>query len=200
MLAGVGVNAAIALIVGADSAIAADLRPLHALHSDRIKQVLLDERKEVFSLGVLEQRDQVSESRIAVMEDGSRISFELRQRRILEMAQRRFERLFCGTGSPPIPEVMLRRCLTVMSALRESERGRDSKIQSALQTLVSSVNFLPPESACFQNRRESGRRPCWCKPCCWSKCCTSSRVRRRDTTRRPLDPCGSRAGPSRLQP
>jgi hypothetical protein len=51
-----------------------------------------------------------------------------------------------GGSSPPIPEVMVSRWRSVMSALRGSLSGSASGSQSRFTTGVSSVSFLPPGS------------------------------------------------------
>src|SRR4051812_991295 len=92
VFARVGENAAVALVVGADAGLAADLLPFNTLHADGIEQPLLQKRKQIAALRVIEEQDQMGHAGIAVVENGAGVALELRERRIGEVAQSRFKR------------------------------------------------------------------------------------------------------------
>src|SRR5262249_56872949 len=69
VFAGCRVDAAEALAERPDRTLAANLLPAHLLHPDRVKQSALQERVQVFALGMLEKQHEVRDAGVAVVED-----------------------------------------------------------------------------------------------------------------------------------
>ena len=142
-------DAAVALVVGADAAVTSDLQPLDPLYADGMEQFPLLKNRS--SRRVLEQQDQMGEAGVAVVEDSSRIPLSLAKAKPQD-APATIQKVALAVRDRPMPEIMLRGAELVISDFRESERGltRESSRRCRL---------LCRESASFARLAHCRNRP-----------------------------------------